>query len=121
MVIAPKINKERGIRGLLYMSETSEEAVLLALETRKELFDSLFDMLTSENYAKVLMGVEEGMTQGEIAEAVGVGSSTVSRAMEELEEFDLVEEIDDGWQKSLPVLDHPMIQYYFEKEVLESD
>lgn len=103
------------------MSETSEEAVLLALETRGELFNSLYDMLSSDNYVKVLMAISEGKTQTQIAEEIGVGNATVSRAITELMDYELVMEAENGWKKSLPVLDHPMIQYYFEKEVLESD
>lgn len=103
------------------MSETTEEAVLLALETRDDLFESLYEMLSSDNYVRVLMALEEGMTQTDIADEVGVGGATVSRAVRELKEYDLVEETDDGYKKTLPVLDHPMIQHFYETEVLNSD
>jgi len=103
------------------MSETSEEAVLLALETRDDLFESLYDMLSSDNYVRVLMALEEGMTQTDIADEVGVGGATVSRAVRELKEYDLVEETDDGYKKTLTALDHPMIQHFYEMEVLNSD
>lgn len=66
------------------MSETTEEAVLLALETRDDLFESLYEMLSSDNYVRVLMALEEGMTQTEIADEMGVGGATVSRAVNEL-------------------------------------
>jgi len=46
------------------MSETTEEAVLLALETREDLFESLYEMLSSDNYVRVLMEVEEGKAKG---------------------------------------------------------
>lgn len=103
------------------MGETTEEAVLLALETRDDLFESLYEMLSSDNYVRVLMALEEGMTQMEIADEVGVGSATVSRAVNELKEYDLVEETDDGYAKTLTALNHPMIQHFFETEVLNSD
>jgi predicted transcriptional regulator len=103
------------------MSETTEEAVLLALETRDDLFESLYEMLSSDNYVRVLMALEEGMTQTEIADEVGVGGATVSRAVRELKEYDLVEETDGGYKKTLTALDHPMIQHFYETEVLNSD
>ena len=46
------------------MTETTEEAVLLALETREDLFESLYEMLSSDNYVRVLMEVEEGKAKG---------------------------------------------------------
>lgn len=103
------------------MDETSEQAVLLALETRNELFDSLNEMLRSENYLKVLMALEPEKDQNQVAEEISVGQSTVSRAVKELLEFQLVEEVDDGYKKTFPVLDHPMIQYFYEKEVLNNE
>jgi uncharacterized protein YerC len=103
------------------MNETSEEAVLLALETRDALFESLYDMLSSDNYVKVLMGLEEGKTQTEIADDVGVGGGTVSRAVRELKEYDLAKETDDGYKKTLSALDHPIIQHFYETEVTDGD
>lgn len=100
------------------MTETTEEALLLAIETRDDLFDSLEEMLTSENRLKVLMAVEEGKTQGDMAEEVGVGRATVSRSIDELKELEMVEETDDGYRKILPVLDHPIIEHFFEEEFL---
>lgn len=103
------------------MAQTTEEAVLLALESRDELFDSLHEILSSDNYLMVLMALEEGMTQAEVADSIGVGSATVSRAVSELLEYELIEESDRGYTKTLPVLGHPMIQYYYEKEVLDNE
>lgn len=103
------------------MTKTTEEAVLLALETREELFDSLHEILRSDNYVRVLMALEEGKTQSEIADKIGVGSATVSRAVQELLEFDLIEESENGYKKTFPVLDHPMIQYFYENEVLKNE
>jgi len=103
------------------MSNTTEEAVLLALETREDLFDSLYEMLTSDNYVKVLMAVKKEKTQAEIADEVGIGASTVSRAIGELEEYELIEQTDTGYIKTLPVLDHPMIQHFYETEVIDGD
>lgn len=103
------------------MTETTEEAVLLALETRDDLFESLYDMLSSDNYVMVLMAIEEGKIQTEIADDVGIGGGTVSRAVAELKEYDLIEETDDGYKKTLSALDHPMIQHFYETEVLNSD
>jgi predicted transcriptional regulator len=103
------------------MARMTEEAVLLALETRDDLFESLSEMLRSDNYISVLMALEEGMTQAEIADEVGVGAATVSRAVDELKEYDLIEECDDGYKKTLTVLGHPMIQHFYESEVLNSD
>jgi len=103
------------------MTQTTEEAVLLALETREDLFNSLHEMLSSDNYVKALMALEEGKTQADVAHEIGVSSMTVSRAVDELEKHDLIEEIEDGWQKTLPALDHPMIQHFYKTEVLNSD
>jgi len=99
------------------MTGTSEEALLLAIETRDELFNTLGEILGSDNYLKVLMEIEEGKTQTDVANALGIGNSTVSRAVKELEKNNLIVETDDGHQKILPVLSHPIIQYYFETEV----
>lgn len=95
--------------------------MLLALETREDLFESLYEMLSSDNYVRVLMALEEGKTQAEIADDVGVGRGTVSRAVSELKEYDLIEETDDGYSKTLSALNHPMIQHFYETEVLNSD
>ena len=103
------------------MSEVTEEAVLLALETREELFQSLYEMLSSDNYVRVLMALEERKTQTEIADDVGTSSATVSRAVTELEEYELIEEAEDGYRKTLSSLNHPMIQHFYETEVLNSD
>ena len=100
---------------------TSEEAVLLALGNREELFDSLYEMVSSDNYVKVLMAVETGETQGDIADKIGVGQTTVSRAISELIEFELVVETDDGYERTLQALGHPLIQYYFHNEVIGDD
>lgn len=103
------------------MATTTEEAVLLALETREDLFDSLYEMLSSDNYVRVLMAAEERKAQAEIAEEIGTSSATVSRAVSELEEYELIEETENGYTKTLPALDHPMIQHFYETEVLDSD
>ena len=103
------------------MTRTTEEAVLLALETREDLFGSLYEMMSSGNYVRIFMEIEEGKTQTEVADAVGVGNSTVSRAVKELEEFELIEELDDGYRKTLSALDHPIIQHFYEKEVLNGE
>ncbi|MFC6757683.1 MULTISPECIES: helix-turn-helix domain-containing protein [Haloarcula] len=103
------------------MTQTTEEAVLLALETRNDLFQSLHEMLSSDNYVEVLMALEEGKTQTEIANEVGTSSATVSRAVGELEDFELIEEGENGYKKTLPALDHPMIQHFYQTEVLNSE
>lgn len=73
------------------MTATSEESLLLAVETHETLFGTLDEMLSSENYLKVLFVVEEGKTQSEMADEADVGGATVSRAISELKEFGLVE------------------------------
>jgi DNA-binding MarR family transcriptional regulator len=103
------------------MSEMTEEAVLLALETREDLFESFYEMLSSDNYVEVLMAVENGKKQKEISKEVGISSATVSRAISELEEYELIEETDSGYKKTLTALDHPMSQHFYESEVLDSD
>lgn len=99
------------------MPATTEEALLLAIETREDLFGSLQEMLDSDNYLAVLMNYDSDLTQREIAEKAGVNQSTVSRAVNELRELELVETTEDGEMKSLPVLDHPIMQHFFETEV----
>lgn len=93
----------------------------MALGNREDLFDSLFEMLSSENYVEVLMAAEPGMTQSDIANEIGVGSGTVSRAMTELRDYGLIEETEDGYEKVLPSLGHPMIQHFFRTEVLDNE
>jgi predicted transcriptional regulator len=106
---------------LASMSEVSEEAVLLAIDTRHDLFDSLYEMLSSDNYVRVLMALEQGKSQTEIADDIDTGNSTVSRAITELQEYELIEETDNGFKKSLSSLNHPMIQHFFEKERLNDE
>lgn len=103
------------------MSPISEESVLLAIDIREDLFEALSAMLSSDNYLRVLMALEETKSQTEVAEAIGVGGSTVSRAVRELLENDLIEETENGYRKKLRVLDHPMIQYFYDKEVLGNE
>lgn len=103
------------------MSETSEEAILLALDTREALFDCMYEMLSSDNYVRVLMALEEGKSQTEIAEEIGLGNSTVSRAITELQEYELILETDNGFKKALSSLNHPMIQHFYKTERLNNE
>lgn len=102
------------------MPKTSEEAVLLALNTREELFESLQEIISSDKRLNVLMALEEGKSQQQIADEVGVGNSTVSRAIEEFEDYDLINSTDNGYGKTLTVLDHPIIQHYYDTEVRDN-
>lgn len=79
------------------------------------MFDEMF---TSDNYHKVLMAFEEGMQYSDIKEKAGVSDGTVSNAFDELEDFGLIENTGDGRSHSLPVLEHPIIQYYYWNEVI---
>lgn len=103
------------------MQETSEESLLLAVEAREELFGMFDEMFSSENYPRVLMAFEEGMSYEELSNAAGVSEGTVSNAFKELEQFGLIGNGEDGRYHTLPVLKHPMIQYYYWNEVVEDD
>lgn len=103
------------------MPQTSEEAVLMALDTREQLFDALQEVLSSNKRLKVLMTLGEDMDQRSVATEVGVGQSTVSRAIDEFKEYGLIESTENGYKKSLPVLDHPLIQHYYRTEVEKID
>lgn len=93
----------------------------MAISEREELFTMFEEMFSSENYHKILMTFEEGMQYGEIAEELDVGTGTISRAFEELEEFGLIEDGEDGRTHALPILKHPMIQYHYWKDVVEDE
>lgn len=95
------------------MQETSQESLLLAIAERDELFEMFSEMFASPNYHKVLMTFESGMKYSEIADDLGIGSGTVSRAFDELEDHGLIREGDDGRYHTMPVLKHPIIQYYY--------
>lgn len=101
------------------MSDSSEEALLLAIGERDNIFEMFDEMFSSDNYHKVLMTFREGKTQSEIADDLGLGSGTVSRAFSELEEYGLIEEGNgDGPVHTMPVLTHPLIQYYYWRNVV---
>lgn len=100
------------------MTNTTEEALLMAIENRDDLFESLEAMLTSDNYLKALVHWKPEQTQQEIADRAGVGRATVSRAEREFKELGLIEENEEGEEKTLPVLDHPLLQHFFEEEYL---
>ncbi|WP_436906713.1 MarR family transcriptional regulator [Halosimplex marinum] len=101
------------------MPDTSEQSLLLALDTHEELFEKINSLLTSENYLRVLMVVEEGKLRKQMAEEAGVSTGTVSNAIAELQEFGLVEETDEGYQRTLPVLGHPIVQHLFWEEAVD--
>lgn len=101
------------------MHDSSQEALLLAIAERDNLFDMFEEMFSSENYHKVLMTFREDETQEDIAQELGVGQTTVSRAFSELEEYGLIkEDSEDGFVHTMPVLTHPMIQYYYWRDVI---
>jgi len=102
------------------MADISEEALLLAIKTRDDLFDSLQEMVDNKNYFRVLMKYDDDLTQGEIADEAGVNQSTVSRAVNSLQDAGLLEETDEGYEKELTVIDHPIMQYFFEEEVIRN-
>lgn len=99
------------------MGSTSEVALLLALETGDEVFKNIQEMLSSDNYLKVLMVVDEDKRYADMAEDAGVSEGTISNALDELQELGLVEETDEGYQRTLSVLGHPMVQHIFWEEV----
>jgi len=82
------------------------------------MFDEMF---SSENYHMVLMGYDSEKTYAEISDEIGVATGTISAAMDELQEFGLVEETNNGYEKTMGVLDHPIIQYYYWEEFVEND
>lgn len=103
------------------MSDVSENTLLQAISVREELFKMFDEMFSSENYHKVLMGYDSEKTYSEVSEEIGVATGTISSAMEELQEFGLIEDTDNGYEKTMEVLDHPIIQYYYWEEVVENE
>lgn len=103
------------------MQDSSEESLLLAIEAREELFGMFEDMFSSGNYHKVLMAFEEEMSYAELSSAAGVSEGTVSNAFNELEEYGLIGIGENGRYHTLPVLKHPMIQYYYWEEVVDDE
>jgi DNA-binding transcriptional ArsR family regulator len=103
------------------MERTSEEAILLAIANRETLFDILSEVISTDDRMAIFASTVVGKTQGEIAEEADVGQSAVSEAMGDLQESGLVEEVDDGYRKTLPCLDHPLFLRLFEEEVLADE
>lgn len=95
------------------MPTTSQEALLQAINLRGEIFEMFEDMFASDNYHRVLMAYEGGMTYQQISDKADVGTGTVSRAMDVLVECGFILDTDEGKKHSLPVLNHPIIQYYY--------
>lgn len=101
------------------MQDSSQEALLLAMAERDTIFEMFDEMFSSDNYHKVLMSYEEGDQYADIEEKLDIGSGTISRAFDELEEHGLLVEDENGdRQHSLPILTHPIIQYYYLMEVI---
>lgn len=100
------------------MHDITEESLLLAVQVRKTLFEMFEEMFSSDNYLKVLIAFEEEMNYAEISEAADVSEGTVANAFGELEEYGLIGNGENGRYHTLPVLTHPMIQYYYWKEVV---
>lgn len=103
------------------MQDTSEEALLLAISNRDDVFDMFREMFSSKNYLRVLMAFEEGMSYEEISNAAEVSEGTVSNAFKELEKFGLIGQGEGGRYQTMPVLRHPMIQYYYWNEVVGNE
>lgn len=101
------------------MQDASQEGLLLAIAERENLFEMFDEMFSSENYHKVLMSFEEGKQYADIMEELDIGKGTVGRAFNELEEYGLIAEDEDGERHhTLPVLTHPIIQYYYWKDLV---
>lgn len=101
------------------MADSTQEALLLAIAGRDDLFDMFEEMFSSDNYHRVLMAFREGMQYADISREAGVAEGTVSNAFKELEDYGLIEKDDDGNRRhTMPVLTHPIIQYYYLKEVI---
>lgn len=104
------------------MSPVNQEALLLAISDREDIFEMFDEMFSSENYHNVLMAYRPGMTNQEIAQELDIVPRTVTRAFNELEEYGLITSDENGQrQHSLPVLTHPIIQYYYWKEEGKED
>lgn len=101
------------------MQGSTQESLLLAIAERDNIFEMFEDMFSSDNYHKVLMSFEEGKQYAEISEDADVSEGTVAKAFKELEEHGLIEKDEEGnRQHSLPILRHPVIQYYYWQDVV---
>lgn len=103
------------------MSDVSEDVLLQAINVREDLFQMFDEMFSSENYHKVLMGYDPEKTYAEVSEDIGVATGTISSAMDELQEFGLIEDTENGYEKTMEILDHPIIQYYYWEEVVDNE
>ena len=101
------------------MANWTDEALLLAVETREDLFGCIEEMAESKNNLKVLVEYNDGLSQNEIAERAGINQSTVSRGIRELEEVGLLAPKDDGYEKQPKIIDHPIINHLIYKEVID--
>lgn len=97
-----------------------DTAILNALDNRESIISSLKNLLSKENYIKVLLYWEQGLSQSEMAKKADVGQATVSRAKNRLEELDLLEEGEEGLTASIEVLNHPLVRESY-IEVLENE
>lgn len=102
-----------------FMKRVPQEALLLSIQTKDELFETFDDIFSSDNYHKVLMSFEEGDTFSDVSDKLDIGDGTVSRAMEELEEYGLITIEEGERQHSMLVLTHPLIQYYYWEEFID--
>lgn len=97
------------------MVDTSDEAVLTAIDNSEKLFDTLEGLVSSNNYIRVLSEIEPDKTQGDISDQTGLAAGTVSNAVNELIDVGLVEEVDDGYKSNLQVVSHPLIKELYKE------
>ena len=92
--------------------------MLLALEVRKDLFNTLEEILDTRKRKRAFIEVKTNRTQSKIAEEADIDQSTISRMLSELIELGLVREVDEGYEKTLGCIDHPILEHLWNKEVL---
>ncbi len=98
-----------------------DEGVLThALLHREELFETLENVLGTQQRMRLFMEIKPQKSQTEIAEIIGISQPAVSKALNRLLELGLVEKTEDGYKKTFSYLDHPLMEHLWRTEVLKS-
>lgn len=98
-----------------------EGEVLTALQVREELFDTLEEILGTAKRKQAFIEVKPGRKQKEIAESAGASVGTINGVISDLKDLGLARETEDGYEKTLRCMDHPVLEHLWRKEVLADE
>lgn len=95
--------------------------MLTALQVREELFNTLEEILGTPKRKRAFIEIKPNRTQPDIAESADVSIGTINGVISDLKDFGLARETEEGYEKTLQCMDHPVLEHLWREEVLTED